>query len=414
MGAGESSPAESPYTIGPSIETGEFRTTLNDDDWNDDDSPVQTSYIRTDSEQAILFDEDNNMLEDEEGSMVQTSLVAMPFTGIWSMKMPAGKSPIPRTGQFCAYSSEYQTIFIGYGKKRTGEYLDDVWALNTESLTWSKLKLTGTTVSPREGAVATMMGNYIVVFGGYSGNYFADLHTIDITTGEVMMTDTKGHLPQPRAGGIMAIHKKKLFIWGGENGEGISDLSILEFASLRWTRVQTNVKGVVHAPWCVVDSRIFAYGASKKGGFVIIDMENCGVFESSGSGYCPPSQTLDAGMIRAGNYILYFGGNSKKKWTMCYACDIERLYWFIFFVLPDGESTSVQDGRISSEGIYLLPRTYQFSAVYVEERKEIYAILGHPHQKPPPVNTIYIGDAISSLNLRDDMCAMFYFGLNME
>lgn len=412
----ESSVAEAnPYAVAATAHQKHEQGGSLDDMYDDtEEGKVQTNYIRVDGEKARMF-EDDDMLDDDEGSIVRTSLVKMAFNGIWSIRVGTGKSPAPRTGHFCAYSEQYHAVFIGYGQKRGGDLLNDVWALSTDNWQWNKLKLTGTPVDPRVGSSACMMGNYIVVFGGFArGNFLADLHTIDITTGEVLLADTRGSIPQPRARPVISIYKKRLYIWGGNNGKGVSDLHILDFATMRWAVIKTSVKGRQAAPWAVYDNRIFCYGAAKSGGFAIVDMENASVMRTNACGTPPPNLVLNAGMCRAGEYLFYFGGKAKNKWTMMYACEVERLWWFVFFVAPDGETTSASDGRISSDGIFLLPRTNSFSTVYVEHKREIAAFLGHPHKVPIPIYTIYIGDALAALHLRDDMCAMFQFGLSFS
>jgi hypothetical protein len=81
-------------------------------------------------------------------------------------------------------------------------------------------------------------------------------------------------------------------------------------------------------------------------------------------------------------------------------------------VNPDGESTSVCDGRISCDGIFLVPKMQACSVAYNHEKREILAFLGEPQRSPPPVSVVGIGDALAVLNLRQDMMIMFAFSHN--
>ena len=373
-----------------------------------------TNYCRMDgAEMAEFIAED----EFEDGDALRhTELVKMAYNGIWSVLIPPGRSPPPRNRHFTAYSKELQTIFIGYGQRHKDTMLNDVWAFDVNEKKWAKLKLTGDPISPRAGAAATMMGNYIVVFGGIDerGRYLADLHTIDVTTGEVIITEARGHQPPPRRGAVMGIWQRRLYIWGGHNGHGIPEINVLDFDSMRWGYVETSVKGRMAAPWVQVRSKIYVYGCSKRNDFVIVDLENCDVYRKMPYGSIPNPCVVAPGMTKVGPYLMFFGGKLKNKWTMVHACDLKRMWWFVFFIKPDGESTSVVDGRISSDGLFLLPRMWSFSACYIEQTREVIVALGHPRRVPPPVSVVSVGDALAVLNLRQDMMDMFTYNVRQE
>ena len=375
---------------------------------------ASTNYCRMDGAEIAEFNLED---ENEDGnSLHHASLVKMAYNGIWSVVIPSGRSPKPRNRHFTAYSKELQTIFIGYGQRHEGSFLDDVWALDVNTKQWAKLKLNGDVMSPRAGASATMMGNFIVVFGGFDdkGRYLADLHTIDVTTGEVILTRASGRQPTPRRTPVMGIWKRRLYIWGGHNGHGVPEISVLDFDTMRWGLLETSVKGRMAAGWVQIRHRIYVYGCSKRHDFIVVDMENCDTYRQEACGSIPNSTVVAPVLTKVGGYLMYFGGKLKNKWTMVHACELKRMWWFVFFIKPDGESTSVVDGRISSDGLFLLPRMWSFSACYVEQNRELIVTLGHPRRVPPPVSVVYVGDALAVLNLRQDMMDMFAFGLEDE
>lgn len=372
------------------------------------------NYCRMDGDEMAEFNAEDEL--DDGEFLKHTQLVKMAYNGIWSLKVPNGRAPIPRSKHFTCYSEELGTLFIGYGHRRKGEFLNDIWALDVHELKWAKLKLWGDQIEPRAGACATMIGNHIVVFGGMAKGKkcFNDLHTIDVTTGEVIITEARGRPPPPRRGAVMGIWKRRLYIWGGNDGKGISEINVLDFDEMRWGYVDTSVKGRQTPAWVQVGSKIYVYGCGTKSGFIIVDMENCDAYRSKECGSIPNSAIAAPGMTRAGNYLIFFGGKYKDKWTLVHACEMTRMWWFVFFVKPDGESTSVIDGRISSDGIFLLPRMWAFSSCYSEEKREIIVTLGCPFRNPPPVSVLAIGDALAVLNLRQDMMDMFALDVGRE
>lgn len=376
------------------------------------DGSKKVEYCRMDGKQMADFMAEDG---DEDGeSLSRVSLVKMAYNGIWSIVMPSGRAPCPRDLHFSAYSKQFQTLFIGYGLRPDGVMLNDVWALDCQTYKWSKLKLTGDEITPRTGAAATMMGNYIVVFGGQDkdGRYRGELHTIDVTTGEVMISTAAGNAPIPRKSAIIGIWKRRLYIWGGNDGKPIKDLNVLDFAQMRWGIVETTIPGRQFPAVAQVGSRLYAYGSGKNRDFIVVDMDLCNVFRQKAYGTIPSSLIIASGMVRVGGYLMNFGGKIKNKWTLVHGCELSRHWWFVFFVSPDGESTSIVDGRISSDGIFMLPRMYGFSACYNQEKREIIACLGHPHKSPPPVSIVKMGDALAVLNLREDMLGMLSMSLH--
>ena len=351
----------------------------------------------------------DDMEEDEGPSLFRASLVKMAFSGVWSIEMPKGRSPAARSGHFTIYSSEFRSVFIGFGVKRNGSYLSDVWAFNIDDRDWHKLRLSGDTVKPREGIAATMMGNYIVCFGGFADpDYSNELFTIDVTTGEVFVAETTGQLPFPQRDSVIGIYKRKLFLWSGYNGEdAIRELQVLSFDTMVWELKPVRVDGSPGITWTQIGpSVIIAYGGVENE-IVRLDMKRECVTRTESCGAAPPANVHHAGMVRAGDYLIFLGGNCGKKWTMVYANCMSKNWWFVMFVTPDGETTSEADGKISSDGIFLLPKIDSFSLAYVEERREIVAFLGRPQKSPAPTFVLYIGDALALCHLREDMADMF-------
>ena len=355
------------------------------------------------------FTADMELFDDDDNSLFRASPVKMAFSGVWSIEIPKSRSPCPRSGHFTVYSEEYRTVFIGFGVRRKGTYLSDVWAFNIDDRSWSKLRLTGDTITPREGVAATMMGQYVVCFGGFADpNYSSELFTIDVTTGEVIIADTSGQCPFPQRDSVIGIFKRKLFLWSGYNGtDAITELQILDFDTMAWELKPTHVSGMPGITWTQIGpSVIVAYGGVANE-IVRIDMKRESVTRTESVGAAPPGNVHHAQMVRVDDYLVFLGGNCGRKWTMVYANYMPRNWWFVLFVIPDGETTSEVDGKVSADGIFLLPKIDSFSAVYVESTREILAFMGRPHRSPVPLFVLSLGDALSVLHLREDMRECF-------
>ncbi|KAH0786603.1 Kelch motif family protein [Histomonas meleagridis] len=326
------------------------------------------------------------------------------FTGIWSVTAANSLGPAPRTGQFYCDDPDNHTVYIGYGITPNEQPLNDFWALDTLTNRWREIKLSGEQISPRSGARACLIGTHVVVFGGYCNpNYLGELHTIDITTGEVAYVQTQGMPPSPRSSPIVAIGNNKFFVWGGFNGEWPDELNVLDLSTMTWSQIPQQISGRAAVPFVTVDNIVYSYGGSKLGGFLCLNMETNEIKIRECIGASPPSQSSAAGMVQVEKYLFYFGGKANNKWTLMYACDLSKMWWFVFHVMPDGESVSISDGSISDQGLFMLPRIHSFGVCYIKEKRTIMAFLGYPEKDPPPLFSVYIGDAMAVVHLREDM-----------
>jgi hypothetical protein len=232
-----------------------------------------------------------------------------------------------------------------------------------------------------------------------------DLHTIDVNTGEVSLVSTTGSGPSPRSTPIVAVYANRLYVWGGFNGESPSELNVLDLATLSWTQHPQEVTGRTAVPSVIVGNVLYSYGGSKSGLMLCLNFERAEIQTRETIGAEPPSGVMSAGMVRVDKYLFFFGGRANNDWTLMYACDIGRMWWFIFHVVPDGETVSAADGSVSDSGLFMLPRIHSFSMCYVKETKQIVAFLGHPEKDPPPLFVVSCSEALGIIHLREDMLA---------
>jgi hypothetical protein len=265
---------------------------------------------------------------------------------------------------------------------------------------------------PRNGAQAVLLRNKLFVFGGfYEKAYFADPYMIDPGSGAIAPVKTSGDAPSARSTPIMAVADDgRLFLWGGYNGDWPSAIHVLNPMTLEWTAVASHEKGRTAVPSVKIGNRIFAYGGSNRPGLWVLDMTTSSISIVNASGVGPPPDSMKAGMVRVGRHVFFVGGRVKgePEWTLLYALNTDRMWWFIFFVKPDGDSVTVRDGLVQN-GCFLLPRIHAFGMAYASSKRAITAFLGCPFTDPPRLFVVYIGEALSVINLRDDLRDMLDF-----
>jgi hypothetical protein len=336
----------------------------------------------------------------------RSAILRTGFQGVWSVFVSSTLGPAPRTGHFCCYDEATHTAYIGYGLTSDATALFDLWALDAIEYVWRSIPLRGQVPSGRSGTRAALLGDLLYCFGGYvDGTYLGDLHTINVNTGEVALLETSGAAPSPRSTPIVAIYANRLYVWGGFNMESPSELSVLDLETLVWSQHAQEVAGRTAVPGVIVGNILYSYGGSKSGLMVLLNLDRFVLETRETVGAEPPGGVMGAGMVIVDKYLFFFGGRANNDWTLMYACDIGRMWWFVFHVVPDGETVSITDGSISEIGLFMLPRLHSFGMCYVRETKQIVAFLGHPENDPPPLFVVSCGEALSVIHMREDMMA---------
>ena len=339
-------------------------------------------------------------------TMRTPNILKTAFTGIWSVYTPHSLGPCPRTGHFFCYDEYRNCTYVGYGFTFENSPLFDLWALDHSTNTWREIKLKGEVLPGRTGARCDLVGTHLVVFGGFADkNYYADLHTIDIMTGEVQLVKTSGTPPSERSAAIVTIYDNKFYVWGGFDGQEFpSELNVLDFSNMTWTQYpQKDVTGRTAVPHAVIGNILYSYGGAKSGGMLMINLDTFQVIVKQTTGAEPPGNVMASGMVAVDRYLFFFGGKASSNWTLMYACDTQRLWWFVFHMMPDGETVSIADGTISDMGLFMLPRIHSFAVSYIRNTRQIVACLGHPEKDPPPLFIVSIGDALGVIHMREDM-----------
>lgn len=336
------------------------------------------------------------------------NIIRTNFYGIWSIYSSNSLDfPCQRTGQFSVYDPAQNLVYVGYGISDKNEMLNDLWCLNTLTRAWRRIALHGDTISGRSGARASLIGTHLLIFGGYSDpDYFADLHTIDVQTGEVKLVQTSGSAPAPRSTPLVAIYGNKFYVWGGFNGKWPTELSVLDFTNMRWQQYSQGLAGRTAVPSVIFGNKMYSYGGTKGGGMLQLDFDTNEMETKQTIGAEPPTGVMGAGMVLVEHFAIYFGGKTKNEYNLMYCCDLNRMWWFVFYVLPDGETVFPNDGHVSDLGIFMIPRIHSFGVCYIKERREVMAFFGNQSATTSPLFVVHVGEAFSCIHHQEDMLDM--------
>lgn len=348
----------------------------------------------------------------------QPTLFKMSFSGIWSIIYPQSLAPSPRIGSFSVCNEVTEKIYIGYGTDPNGVMMNDIWKFDLRSKKW-KMIVIEKQLLPRTNCSATIdqETSMIYVFGGEINGceYVGQLHSINPNNGKVRIYDydSDKDAPSNRFSPIIQFYKKKIFLWGGSDGDkNLSNLYIFDLLELKWRVKTIDVQGRVDSPWCLYENKVYSYGGSKNTNLLIFDLDEEKVEQESCIGNQPPADETGGCMLRVNNFIMYFGGKSQTNWSLLYALDLKRHWWYVFYILPDGVTTTINNGRINEFGLFMLPHSYHLAAGYSNTERTLFITLGSSFKNPPSIHAFSIGEALSIINLRDDILESLYFFMN--
>ncbi|GMN52715.1 hypothetical protein TIFTF001_021868 [Ficus carica] len=163
--------------------------------------------------------------------------------------------PGPRAFHIAVAIDCHMFIFGGrFGSNRLGDF----WVLDTDIWQWSELTSFGDLPSPRDFAAASAIANRkIVMYGGWDGKkWLSDVYVLDTISLEWMELPVTGSLPPPRCGHTATMVEKRLLVYGGRGGGGpiMGDLWALkglieeENETPAWT--QLKLPGQAPSPRC--------------------------------------------------------------------------------------------------------------------------------------------------------------------
>ncbi|KAJ4829842.1 hypothetical protein Tsubulata_016555 [Turnera subulata] len=147
-----------------------------------------------------------------------------------------GKVPVARGGHSTTLVGSKLIIFGGEDRNR--KLLNDVYALDLETMTWDVVETTQTPPAPRfDHTAAIHADRYLLIFGGCSHSvFFNDLHVLDLQTMEWSQPEMQGDLVSPRAGhAAVTIDENWYIVGGGDNRNGCPETVVLNMSKLAWS-----------------------------------------------------------------------------------------------------------------------------------------------------------------------------------
>ena len=340
-----------------------------------------------------------------------------PFTSTWSLVFPSGASPAARTGQCSIYDEDTDSLIIAYGIDSRGQHLNDMWALDLRTFTWRQIS--SELRRPRTNARAVKFQREMLVFGGCTTKkkkhgkvkYLADLHAINLDTGTVTVFDSSRVMPRENA--CLFISDTSLFVWSGYNGADIIEFAEFRFADQSWIVQELNTESGRRAASFLSyqNSQFdFIFGSTRGHPLSRFDKQIKQIEVMKCLGTAPPPELLNAMLTIAGNFLFVFGGEMEKSaYSYLYALDLNKLYWFPFYISPDNDTTSYEDGEVTNQGIFKLPRQNSGAFAYSPRTRSLVCSMGSLLIEPVPLSVIYIGNALAILNHRSDLLNMLDF-----
>ncbi|XP_057979299.1 protein GLUTELIN PRECURSOR ACCUMULATION 3 isoform X2 [Malania oleifera] len=225
-------------------------------------------------------------------------------------------------------------MFI-FGGRSGGKRLGDFWVLDTDIWQWTELTSFGDLPSPRDFAAASAIGNRkIVMFGGWDGKkWLSDVYVLDTISLEWTELSISGSLPPPRCGHTATMLEKRLLVYGGRGGGGpvMGDLWALkglieeENETPGWT--QLKLPGQAPSPRCghtvtPGGHHLLLFGGHGTGGWlsrydiyhndcIVLDRVSAQWKRLTTSNEPPPARAYHS-MTCIGSRFLLFGGFDGK------------------------------------------------------------------------------------------------------
>ncbi|EFJ21456.1 hypothetical protein SELMODRAFT_417505 [Selaginella moellendorffii] len=153
----------------------------------------------------------------------------------WTKVHAKGDVPAARSGQTVSRAGSILVMFGGQDAR--GRMLNDLHVLDLKSLIWLPLLTSGKGPSPRARHVAGMYDDrYLLVFGGSTKTKVSnDLYALDFETMVWSRLKPGGCSPSPRTGSSGVLVNNKWYITGGaQRGTRVAETIALDIPKMSW------------------------------------------------------------------------------------------------------------------------------------------------------------------------------------
>ena len=186
-----------------------------------------------------------------------------PLTRRWNKVETSGETPPARAYAATAVFQTKIVVFGGCNGTLASHFRNDLWALDVQHKTWSRVNVAADQALPVGRAQHSMVhyGGLLYVFGGNNKrggkrHLLSDLHSFDFTKSRwVLLNDGHGggeagtgEAPSKRSGHAMVLQNGGIFVFGGggleEGAEGFYDsLWVFDTAARRWSLLTQEDEG---------------------------------------------------------------------------------------------------------------------------------------------------------------------------
>lgn len=200
----------------------------------------------------------------------------------------------------------------------------DLWCFDTETMCWSKPKVTGDMPPARRAHSATMVNKRLFVFAGGDGpHYFNDLYVFDTVSLRWSKPEVGGTAPSPRRAHTCNYYEGQLIVFGGGNGVGalndVHTLDVSDLSRLEWRKMDCRGKvpiGRGYHTSNLVDGKLIVIGGSD-GHMSFNDIHILRL--DTQTWYQVKTDEIHNRLghtaTQVGSYLFIFGGHDSKTYT---------------------------------------------------------------------------------------------------
>jgi len=200
--------------FGPQTQTSDEVDLDEEDDEEDDDEEDDDGGNVHKTQKAAVFGWFNDVIE----------LDLSASSPIWKIHKTTGQAPTPRAA--CGLAILNNQIYV-FGGRDAQQRTNDLYSLNLDTLTWTKITTRGINPSPRSFHTLTAIGSKLVVYGGLNigDEHLSDVHVFDTTVNAWLQP--KININNQRAFHTATLIKNLLYVYGGTSEPNPNDLLVM-------------------------------------------------------------------------------------------------------------------------------------------------------------------------------------------
>ncbi|KAF9119994.1 hypothetical protein BGW39_011748 [Mortierella sp. 14UC] len=158
----------------------------------------------------------------------------------WSQPKTFGSIPPPCRAHSSTLVDNKRLYVFGGGDGP--HYFNDVYMLDTDTLTWTNPQTIGDRPCRRRAHTTCVYNNCIYVFGGGDGvQALNDIYKLDLADMRWSEVKTTGQIPIARGYHTSNLIKSQFIVYGGSDGhECFSDVHVLDLDTREWVKIDIN------------------------------------------------------------------------------------------------------------------------------------------------------------------------------